>query len=75
MLDWINKRLERKSMNKMGGIPLMWLIYQPNKPEPNMEFRLYPSIKHDEYIGTRLKEIADYLRENYCDEWDYLKSE
>lgn len=63
LLDWINRKLERKSIDEMGGIPLMWLIYQPNKSVPNMEFRLHPSIKHDEYIGTRFKEIAD---DNIC---------
>lgn len=73
MLNWINKKLEKKSLNELGGIPILWLVYQPNKPEPNMEYKLHPSIKHDEYLKNQFKEIADYLRENYCDEWNYLK--
>ncbi len=74
MLDWINRRLERKSVKKMGGIPLMWLIYKVDQSEPNMEFRLHPSIEHDEYLQRRFSDIADYLRDNY-NEWDYLKED
>lgn len=74
MLSWINRQLERKSVKKMGGIPLMWLIYKIDQPEPNMEFRLHPSIEHDEYLKKQFGDIADYLRDNY-DEWNYLKED
>ena len=52
----------------------MWLIYKVDQPEPNMEFRLHPSIEHDEYLQRRFGDIADYLRDNYS-EWDYLRED
>lgn len=75
ILSWINRKIERRSLRELEGIPLLWLLYQPNKPEPNMEYRLHPSIRQDEYLKKQFKDIADYLRANYTDEWEHLEEE
>lgn len=70
LLDKLVKRYENKARKKVGGIPLIHLIYKPEKEIPNMIFYMHPSIKQDEYLNVRMKEIADHLRENYTDEWN-----
>ena len=70
MLDRAVKYFENRARKKMGGIPLMWLVYKPELEAPNMIFNMHPSIMKDEYLNIRMKEMADYLRENYTDEWD-----
>ena len=70
VLDKLVKYFENRARKKMGGIPLMWLVYEPELEAPNMIFNMHPSIIKDEYLNIRMKEIADYLRENYTGEWD-----
>lgn len=65
MLNWLEKVLEKRAIRKLGGIPLLWIIYKPELKEKNVIFHLYPSIKHDEYLNSKFSEIADYIRENY----------
>ena len=73
MYDFLLRFFEKRSAKKLGGVPLLWMIYKPDQPIPNMIFKLHPSIEQDEYLNKQFKEISDYLREKYCDEWEYLK--
>lgn len=69
LLDRLVGHYEKKCKKKLGGIPLLWLIYQTDKEPPNIIFNLHPDIKHDLYLNKQFTEIADYIRENYKDEF------
>ena len=58
---------EKKCQREMGGIPLLWVIYKPEKPVPNMEFRLHPMFIEDEYLNCIFKEAANYMRDKYLE--------
>ena len=70
MLDKLVKYFENRARKKMGGIPLMNIIYKPEQDIPNVVFNVHPSLAEDEYLITRFQEIADYFRENHSHEWD-----
>ena len=69
LINKLIKYLENRAKKKLGGIPLMWLIYNPEQPIPNMIFKLHPSIEHDEYLQREFKAISDYVRDKYSHEW------
>lgn len=62
MFNW-----EKKCQRKMGGIPLLWVIYKPEKPVPNMEFRLHPMFNGDKFLNDIFKIVADYMRDRYLE--------
>lgn len=66
-LDKLTNHWERKCKRKMGGIPLLWVIYQPQNPVPNIVFKLHPMFTGDQYLNQQFKEIADYMRSNYAE--------
>ena len=70
VVDKLTQYFEDRAREKMGGVPLMWLVYKPELDVPNMIFNMHPSIMKDEYLNVRMKEIADHLRDNYTDEWE-----
>jgi hypothetical protein len=67
LLNRLIDKLEKKCQRKMGGIPMLWVIYKPDKPVPNMEFRLHPMFKDDIALNTAFKDIADYMRDKYLE--------
>ena len=58
MLNRLIDKLEKKCQRKMGGIPMLWVIYKPDKPVPNMEFRLHPMFNFFRQKSPTLKECA-----------------
>jgi len=71
MLNWFLTKLtdhyENKCKKEMGGIPLLWVIYHPDKPIPNIDFRPHPMFTGDMFLNEKCKEIADYMRNNYLE--------
>jgi len=51
----------------MGGIPILWVIYQPDKPVPNMAFRAHPMFSGDAVLNAKCKDIAEYMRDKYLE--------
>ena len=64
-LSWLEKRAEKMAIKKLGGIPLLWVIFKPWEKEPNVWFYPHPSIKHDDFLSKHFTEIAGYIRENW----------
>ena len=71
MLNWFLTKLtdhwEKKCKKKMGGIPMLWVIYQPDKPIPNMIFKLNPMFHGDVLLNDTFREVADYMRDKYLE--------
>jgi len=71
MFNWFLTKLtdhwEKKCQKEMGGIPMLWVIYQPDKPVPNMIFRLHPMFNGDMILNAKCKDIAEYMRSNYSE--------
>ncbi|NLF83449.1 MAG: hypothetical protein GX568_05655 [Candidatus Gastranaerophilales bacterium] len=71
MLNWFLTKLtdywEKKYQKQMGGIPMCWVIYQSDKPKPNMVFSLHPMFADDELLNSTFKGIADYMRDKYLE--------
>jgi len=71
MLNWFLTKLtdhwEKKCQKEMGGIPMLWVIYQLDKPIPNMIFRLNPMFHGDSILNAKCKDIAEYMRDKYLE--------
>ena len=65
ILDWLVDKAERRARRKLGGIPIAWIIYKPDKPPPNVDIHTHYTVEHDEYLRVRFKETADYIRESW----------
>ena len=57
-IDKLIKRLEKKTIKANDGIPIMYLIYDPTKPIPNM---FYYSIHPDLRGYGRIEELSKAL--------------
>jgi len=75
MLNWFLNKLtdhwEKKCQKKIGGIPMLWVIYEPDKPVPNMIFYPHPMFSGDTILNAKCKDIADYMRSNYLEKGEY----
>ncbi len=60
-------KLLRKLLIRKQGIPLMYVLYKPWKAKPNVNFKMHPNIKRDEYLKFMFTEIADDIRTKYGD--------
>ena len=58
---------EKKCQKKMGGIPLLWVIYKEDEPIPNIYFRLHPMFAGDKVLNESFKTVAEYMRKNYLE--------
>ena len=58
---------EKKCKKQMGGIPLLWVIYDPDKPAPNIIFKLHPMFADDIALNSAFKGVAEYMREKYLE--------
>ena len=71
MLNWFLIKLtdhwEKKCQKEMGGIPLLWVIYDPDKPKPNILFKLHPMFSDDKALNSAFKGVAEYMREKYLE--------
>ena len=57
-IDKIIKALEKKTIKENDGIPIMYLIYDPTKPIPNM---FYYSIHPDFHGYGKIEELSKAL--------------
>jgi hypothetical protein len=66
-LSLLEKYYRRKSYRKNNGILIMWAVYRPELPTPNVFFKLHPDLKHDDYLKPKFGEIAEHIRKYYGD--------
>ncbi len=71
LLNKLEKYYRRKSYRKNNGVLIMWAVYRPDLPEPNVFYNLHPDIERDEYLEPRFKEIAEHIRKYYSD-WEVI---
>ncbi len=69
LLNKLEKYYRRKSYRKNNGILIMWAVYRPDLPQPNVFFSLHPDLKHDDYLKPKFGEIAEHIRKYYSD-WE-----
>lgn len=71
MLNWFLTKLtdhyEKKCKKQMGGIPLLWIIYQEDNPMPNVIFKLHPMFSGDALLDDTFKKVAEYMRVKYLE--------
>ncbi len=65
MLNWFVQWAERRCYRKLGGIPLLWITYNPHLPKPNVVCSVHPTLKEDEQLKVMFEEMADRVREVY----------
>ena len=66
-LSWMERRAEMKCRRKLGGIPVLMVLYQPEKPKPNVVFQCHPALEDDEYLMAEFAVIAEHIREVHSD--------
>ena len=63
----IERWLKNKLVKKMNGIPLVYIVYEPQKPEPNViTHYVHPDIRNNKELDELLKKVADKTREFYA---------
>lgn len=67
LLDKLTDHWEKKCQRRMGGIPMCWVIYHPDRPIPNIDFRLHPQFTDDEWLHDTFRDVAYYMRDNYLE--------
>ena len=70
LLDRFTKWAERRAIRTVGGIPIAWIIYRPWQDAPNVYIHAHPEVGNDEGVMRRMKDLAEYIRENYGDKWE-----
>jgi len=71
LLNWLPTKLtdhwEKKCKKQMGGLPLLWVIYHPDRPVPNIGFKLHPMFTGDEFLKHLFNIAADHMRDKYLE--------
>ncbi len=65
MLDILVRLSEKYARWRLGGIPIMWIIYKPDLPKPNVIVNIHPDIKADAEISDKCVELAELVRERW----------
>ena len=65
VLDKFVSWAKRRATRKLGGVPVVWVLYRPWEPPPNVYYHVNPECKKDLWLAERMREMADYIRENY----------
>ncbi len=61
-LQWLVDTAERRAIRKLGGIPILWVIYKPWEPEPNIYFHTHGV---DKRLDGLMQQMAEHIRANY----------
>lgn len=61
LLDRLVKYYENKSRKRFGGELIMWVVYKPDRPEPNVIFNVHPDLR-TVLINEKCKELAEIVR-------------
>ncbi len=66
-LNILEKYYRRKSYRQHNGVLMVWVVYNPDLPEPNVFFNLHPDLKHDDYLKEKFQYVAEHIRQHYGD--------
>lgn len=65
LLDRLIKHYKNKAHKKFGGELIMWVVYKPDQPIPNVIFNVHPDLR-TMIVNEKCKELAEIVRQ----EWD-----
>lgn len=65
-------RLYRRLLQRWHGIPIMAMTYKPWRKGKNCCISACDIFMCDEYIITRINEIAQHIRDKYQDDMDKI---
>ena len=65
LIDWYLAYAERRARKRMGGVPIMWMLYSPDKEPPNVFTHLHPDIEQDEELHEAFRAAAKLVRERW----------
>lgn len=59
----LEKFLKNILTKKERGLPVMYIIYQPQNPTPNVvTHHIHPDLRQDEELNILLQKVADRVR-------------
>ena len=64
IIDLMVKYYENKSRKRFGGELIMWVVYKPDQPEPNVIFNVHPDLR-TVLINEKCKELAEIVRQEW----------
>ena len=65
MLNLLSRLSEKYARWRLGGIPIMWIIYKPHLPKPNVVVNLHYEIEQDAELTRKFTELAEMIRERW----------
>lgn len=65
MLNFLSRLPEKYARWRLGGIPIMWIIYKPHLPVPNVVVNLHFEIEQDAELTRKFTELAEMIRERW----------
>lgn len=66
LIDKITDRLEAKLIKREKGYPIMYVIYDPTKKEPNVTYHsIHPELQRNAMIKLLSEMLADAVRDYY----------
>ena len=65
MLNLLSRLSEKYARWRLGGIPIMWIIYKPHLPVPNVVVSKHPDIEVDAVLSDKCAELAELIRERW----------
>jgi len=66
LIDKITDRLEKKLIKKERGVPILYVVYDPTKPEPNVTYhQIHPELQENKLIKDLSKQLAGAVRHYY----------
>lgn len=73
MIDKLIKHLRNKSIMARNGIPILYVVYKPQKDGKNVfTYIADPELRQDKELDYLFKNVADCVREHYADEPEKL---
>ena len=65
ILDLLTEYYKRKCHKKFGGELIMWVVYKPGQPIPNVVFHVHPDMR-TALVNEKCKELAEIVRQEWC---------
>ena len=73
-IDKVIKELERNIIKENKGIPVMYVVYDPTKPEPNVFYHMiHPDMQNDPKTKNLSAALAARVRKYYQDRPEELE--
>lgn len=74
LIDRITDRLEKKLIKKEGGVPILYVLYDPTKEEPNATYhQVHPELQQNKLIKDLSRQLAGAVRMYYHNHPDKLE--